>query len=296
MTGPAAEVPSRSPLVAVDELLGLVTGDERQRPLLLDVRWTLAGPDVPSYLTGHLPGAVFVDLDADLASPPGAGGRHPLPDAETLTATLRRLGIGADRDVVVYDGGNAMAASRAWWVLRWAGHERVRVLDGGLPAWTEAGGPLESGPVEPVADPAARARVGSMPTVSVDDVAAGRGGLVVDVRAPERFRGEVEPVDPVAGHVPGAVSCPASGLVDDSGRYLPAAALREVLDDVRAGAVGSSGEPVVADGAPLAAQCGSGVTATQLVLAGEVAGVPVALWPGSWSEWVADPSRPVATG
>jgi thiosulfate/3-mercaptopyruvate sulfurtransferase len=276
-----------SALISAEELRDLVgRGDA---PLLLDVRWTLAGPDRQSYLDGHIPGAVFCDLDADVAAPPGEGGRHPLPSEDDMTAAMRRLGVAPGRDVVVYDGGNALAAARAWWTLRWAGHEQVRLLDGGLPAWLSAGGTLEAGEVEPVEAPGATAHVGAMPTVSVEELAAaGEAGgtaeqVLVDLRAPERFRGEQEPVDPVAGHIPGAVSCPATSLLDEDGRYLTGDRLRAVL------------APVLTQGR-VVSYCGSGVQATQLVLALNEIGVEVALYAGSWSEWIRDPDRPVATG
>lgn len=267
---------------------------EHAPPLLLDVRWTLAGSDREGYRAGHLPGAVFCDLDAELADPPGAGGRHPLPDADRLAELFRRLGAGPGTRVVVYDGGVAAAAARAWWCLRWIGHDDVRVLDGGLPAWLAANGPLESGDVVPTAAPtpsavddhaAPRDGAGSMSVIDAEDVTAGRAGTLLDARAEERFRGEVEPVDPVAGHIPGARSLPTSRLLDVDGRYLPAAALQELL--TAAGADGTQ---------PVAAYCGSGVTAAQLVLAGHEAGIDVALYPGSWSHWITDPSHPVATG
>jgi thiosulfate/3-mercaptopyruvate sulfurtransferase len=280
-----------SALISAEDLLVLVDGqqDGRETPLLLDVRWTLAGPDHESYLDGHIPGAVFCDLDADVAAPPGEGGRHPLPSEQDLTAAMRRLGVAPGRDVVVYDGGNALAAARAWWTLRWAGHERVRVLDGGLPAWLSAGGTLEAGEVEPTPAPTAQAHVGAMPTVSVQELATadmdGAAGehLLVDLRAVERFRGEQEPVDPVAGHIPGALSCPASSLLDEDGRYLTGDRLRAVL------------APVLGGGR-VVSYCGSGVQATQLVLALRELGVDAALYAGSWSEWIRDPDRPVATG
>ncbi|QDB79618.1 sulfurtransferase [Georgenia wutianyii] len=259
---------------------------EQEAMLLLDVRWTLAGPDREGYRAGHLPGAVFCDLDADLAAPPGPGGRHPLPDRAALAEAFRRLGVGPDTRVVVYDGGVAAAAARAWWCLRWLGHEDVGVLDGGLPAWVAAGGPLETGDVTPTPAPSSPASsTGDLPTVDADDVAAGRVGVLLDARAPERFRGESEPVDPVAGHIPGARSLPTSRLLDGAGRYLPAPALRELF-----ASVGADGDE------PVAAYCGSGVTAAQLVLAAHEAGITAALYPGSWSHWITDPSRPVATG
>jgi len=263
-------------------------------PVLLDVRWTLAGSDRAGYLAGHLPGAVFCDLDTDLSGPPGPGGRHPLPDRTELTATFARLGVGPTTPVVVYDGGVAAAAARAWWCLRWVGHEDVRVLDGGLPEWQAASGPIETGDVPPQAAPApsssndATARAGSastMPTRSAEDILAGDVRVLLDARAPERFRGEVEPVDPVAGHIPGAQSLHTARLLDAEGRYLPRRLLREMFADAGAD-----------DDQPVTAYCGSGVTAAQLVLAAHEAGIEVALYAGSWSHWITDPSRPVATG
>jgi thiosulfate/3-mercaptopyruvate sulfurtransferase len=271
-----------SALITAEDLAALLAEDAP--PLLLDVRWVLAGSDRAGYEEAHLPDAVFLDLDRELASAPGEGGRHPLPSVESLGVTFRRLGITSARDVVVYDGGVAAAAARAWWVLRWAGHERVRVLDGGLPAWVAAGGAVESGDVVP--EPAADAvvRPGRLPVLTAADVSAGRPAVLLDARAAERFRGEVEPIDPVAGHIPGAVNVPTSALLGPDGRYLPTARLREVL----AAAVGAEGE--------VGTYCGSGVTAAQLVLALHEAGVGAALYAGSWSEWVRDVARPVAVG
>lgn len=257
-------------------------------PLVVDVRWALAGSDRAGYLAGHVPGAVFADLDAELAQPPGDGGRHPLPTAEQLGGLMRRLGITPGREVVVMDGGAGGAAARAWWCLRWAGHEAVRVLDGGLAGWLAVGGMLETGEVEPVPVPddvEVPVRLGSMPTHTVDEVLAGTVGALLDARAAERFRGEVEPVDPVAGHIPGARNVPTSSLQGPDGRYLEPLELRDrLLADV------------AEDATEVTAYCGSGVTAAQLVLAGHDAGLSIALYPGSWSHWVRDPARPVATG
>lgn len=240
--------------------------------LLLDVRWTLAGPDPDAYRAEHLPGAVLCDLDAVLAGPPGDGGRHPLPEPRQLAADLARLGVRVDRPVVAYDGGNGAPAARAWWCLRWLGHPDVRVLDGGLPAWRAAGRPVSSGWVdpEPVRDPGLPAPgFPHLPVLDADGAArTAREGVLLDARTPERYRGEAEPVDPVAGRIPGAVNAPD-----------PRAA---------AGLVGSR--------RPVGAYCGSGVTAAATVLALEAAGVPAALYVGSWSEWIRDPSRPVARG
>ncbi|NCT92586.1 sulfurtransferase [Cellulomonas sp. APG4] len=266
-------------------------------PLLLDVRWTLAGADRDGYRAGHVPGAVFVDLDTELAEPPGDGGRHPLPGVERLTALVRRVGVVPGRTVVVYDGGAGAAAARAWWCLRWAGHADVRVLDGGLAAWVAAGGTLAMGDVPPRPAPDAVVVPGQMPVVDADAVLAGAAGALLDARAPERFRGATEPVDPVAGHIPGATSCPTTAVQRADGTYLEPAELRRVLDDALAGADdGSAGGDPGGGGGAATAYCGSGVTAAQLVLAAHEAGVELALFPGSWSEWIRDPSRPVATG
>ncbi|MBH5337391.1 sulfurtransferase [Streptomyces pactum] len=255
-------------------------------PVLLDVRWQLGGPPgYPEYRAGHLPGAVYVDLDRDLAGPPSAAGRHPLPELSVLTAALRRAGVTADRAVVVYDGGQGWAAARAWWLLRWAGHRAVRVLDGGLAAWTAEGGPLTTeepdvteGDFTPVP--------GGMPVLTADEAAAlARRGVLLDARAAERYRGEVEPIDPVGGHIPGARSAPTTENTGPDGRLLPAARLAGRFAGLGAG-----------PGAEVGVYCGSGVSAAHQVLALDVAGIPAALYVGSWSEWSADPSRPVATG
>lgn len=255
-------------------------------PTLLDVRWQLGGPPGrPAYEAGHIPGAVYVDLDAELAGPPGAAGRHPLPEPSVFTAAMRRAGVTADRDVVVYDGGQGWAAARAWWLLRWAGHPRVRVLDGGLAAWTADGGPLTT--EEPAATegdftPAP----GGMPLLTADDAAAlARRGVLLDARAAERYRGDVEPIDRIGGHIPGARSAPTTENVASDGRLLPAAELAD-----RFAALGAK------PGEEVGVYCGSGVSAAHQVLALSVAGIPAALYVGSWSEWSSDPSRPVATG
>ncbi|MGZ4614535.1 MAG: sulfurtransferase [Actinomycetes bacterium] len=274
------------PLVSVPELV-VALDDPARAPLLLDVRWSLTGPPgLDLYSAGHLPGAVFVDLDADLAGPPGAGGRHPLPPADQAERSLGRLGVSAARPVVVYDDGDGSVAARAWWYLRHVGHPDVRVLDGGFAAWTSSGRPVEQGapPVVPAGD--IRVRDGHLPTLDAAAAAAtAQAGVLLDVRTPERFRGEHEPVDPVAGHVPGARNAPASGNVGADGLFLAPEQLA-----ARFAALG------VTSGVPVGTYCGSGVTAAQTVLALELAGVPAALYVGSWSDWVADPDRPVATG
>jgi thiosulfate/3-mercaptopyruvate sulfurtransferase len=257
-------------------------------PTVLDVRWRLAGPPGRAdYAAAHLPGAVFLDLDAELCGPPGPGGRHPLPDPAALQRVLRRAGVRTDHPVVVYDGGDGLAAARAWWTLRWAGHRPVRVLEGGYPAWVAAGQPVTAEVPEPASGDV-RVRPGALPVLdarAVGDLVAA-GGVLLDVRAPERYRGETEPVDPVAGHIPGAVNLPTTGHLDATGRWRDVAELRS-----RFTAAG------VAPGVPVGAYCGSGVTAAHTVLALHLAGrTDAALYVGSWSEWITDPGRPVATG
>ena len=255
-------------------------------PVVVDVRWYLTPPGAEprsgraAYETGHIPGAVFVDLDADLAGPPGPRGRHPLPDPGPFASAMARVGIGDDDAVVAYDDAGGVVAARLWWMLRATGRDAA-VLDGGIEAWP---GPLVSG-VE--TRPAAAFTARPWPDASVagvEDVDAD-GVVVLDARAPERFRGEVEPVDPRPGHIPGARNAPSSTLLDPAtGRFLPADALRARFADLGVGA-----------GADVVAYCGSGVTACHTLLALDVAGLgPGRLYPGSWSEWSSDPTRPVA--
>ncbi|WP_345771817.1 sulfurtransferase [Geodermatophilus sabuli] len=279
MTGPAAA----PVLVSAADLLA-----RRGRTVLLDVRWALGDPHGRErYRAGHLPGAVFVDLDRELGDPPSpAAGRHPLPSVARLEAAARRWGIGTGDPVVAYDDAGGVAAARAWWLLRWAGLRDVRLLDGGLAAWCRAGGSLETGDVLPEPGDVSL-RAGGLPVLSIDAAGAlpRTGGVLLDARAGERYRGETEPVDPRAGHVPGAVSAPTTGNLADDGTFLPAAALRD-----RFAALG------VTPGRRVAAYCGSGVAAAHEVAALAVAGIEAALWPGSWSQWSADPDRPAATG
>jgi thiosulfate/3-mercaptopyruvate sulfurtransferase len=281
MTGPGGLLVS--PAALAEELAS------EAGPALLDVRWRLGGPPgLDSYREGHLPGAVFIDLERDLAAPPGPAGRHPLPDPAVFTDAMRAAGVSEDRPVVVYDDRDATAAARAWWLLRYHGHQNVRALDGGYQAWLAAGLPVSH------ADPAAKpgdftARPGHMPVLDAagaQDVA--RTGLLLDARAGERYRGEHEPVDPVAGHIPGAVSAPTAGNVNPDGTFRRAAELAARFA-VLAGGADPRTETV-------GAYCGSGVTAAHEVLALALAGIPAALYVGSWSNWITDPARPVATG
>lgn len=256
--------------------------------VLLDVRWALGDPHGREhYLDGHLPGAVFVDLETELADPPSPeAGRHPLPSLQRLQACARRWGIRASDQVVVYDASGGLAAARAWWLLRWGGLTDVRILDGGLDAWVRAGGPLLTGDVLPEAGDVVLTG-GGMPVLSIDEAAAlpASGGVLLDARAGERYRGEIEPIDPQAGHVPGAVSAPTTGNLTADGTFRSADELR-----TRFAAVGA------ASGTTVGVYCGSGVTAAHEVAALAAAGIDAALWPGSWSQWSNDLDRPVATG
>lgn len=258
-------------------------------PRVLDVRWKLGGPPGPAeFARGHIPGAVYVDLDTELA---GHGeptdGRHPLPAEADLQEAARRWGLRDGDAVVVYDDVSGTSAARAWWLLRHAGVRDVRVLDGGLRAWIGAGGALATDSPHPEHGDVTL-RYGALPVVDADAAAGlpGEGGVLLDARAGERFRGEVEPVDPRAGHIPGAVSAPTTETLDGDGLLLSPARLAD-----RFAALG------VRPGTEVAVYCGSGVTATHTVLAMEVAGLPTpALYPGSFSAWSNDPDRPVATG
>lgn len=284
----AATVPGLRPpvLVTVDELRAELAGE--RPPLLLDVRWALGDPDGRKhYADAHIPGALYVDLDTELAAPARPElGRHPLPDPAELQRHARRWGVTARRPVVVYDDAGGLAAARAWWLLRWAGVADVRILDGSLAAWRAADAPLGSGeeyaagPGDIVLSP------GRLPVIDAGRAAVlPAGGVLLDARAGERYRGESEPVDPRAGHIPGAVSAPTGQNLDADGRFADAGRLRE-----RFAALGVGPETAVG------VYCGSGVTAAHQIAALAVAGVDAALYPGSWSAWSSDPGRPAATG
>jgi thiosulfate/3-mercaptopyruvate sulfurtransferase len=275
-----------SVLVDARRLHELLAGDEP--PVVLDVRWALGREDGGRalYDRGHVPGAVFVDLERELSAPPSReAGRHPLPPVEELEAAARRWGVRARSTVVAYDDLGNMSAARAWWLLRWGGLERVLLLDGGLQAWVSAGLPLETEPVRPAPGDVALTP-GGLPVLDAEGAArVAAEGLLIDARAAERYRGDVEPVDPVAGHVPGAVSAPAAELVDADGRFAAPAELER-----RFRALGADGRR------PVGVYCGSGVNAAHEVAALALAGFDAALYAGSWSQWCGDPSRPVATG
>jgi thiosulfate/3-mercaptopyruvate sulfurtransferase len=260
--------------------------------LVLDCRFELSDPGAGerAWAAGHIPGAVHAHLDRDLSGPVTAStGRHPLPDRGAFAATLSRWGIQPVTQVVAYDASSGMFAARLWWMLRWAGHDRVAVLDGGLQGWTAAGGALDRSVQQrqPVRfEPAWR----DDRVVATDELAPmiGRGDCVlVDARGPDRFEGRVEPIDPVAGHVPGAVNHPCQRNLDADGRFLPPAQLLERWRDTLGGRAPASA----------VCMCGSGVTACHDLLALEHAGLSGArLYAGSWSEWIRDPGRPVARG
>ena len=277
-----------TPLVSPEHLRAALAAGAT--PLIVDCSFDLADPGAGerAFGEGHLPGAVYAHLDRDLAGArTGRNGRHPLPAPADWAATLARLGVTPGRAVVVYDAQGGMYAARAWWMLRWVGHAAVSVLDGGLPAWKAIGGVVETGPATPVAAPAPYPAAPSLvATLDADTLQKSLGRVtVLDARAGERYRGEVEPLDARAGHIPGARSRFFKDNLDAQGRFRPAAELRAAFE-----AFGAAPGQVVH-------QCGSGVTACHNLLAMEVAGLAgSSLYPGSWSEWSADPARPVAVG
>lgn len=262
-----------SPLISATELSSLIGS-----VTVLDVRYRMGGPPGRGeYAAGHIPTAAYVDLDSDLSSAPGdpvdERGRHPLPESHAFVSAMRTAGVSNDEPVVVYDDWQGRAAGRAWWLLRDSGHTDVRVLDGGWSAWLAANGAVESEPATP-APGDFDGKPGTLPVVDATTVEG--VAVLIDARAPERYRGEVEPVDPVAGHVPGAVNVDTSRNLAEDGTFRSPDELRKIYAAV--GAV---------PGADVAAYCGSGVTATHDLLALAVAGVDAALYPGSWSGWTA---------
>lgn len=290
---PSEQVPSadeshrRDVLITADELRDQLRGDNP--PILLDVRWALGDPaGHQHYRDGHIPGAVYVDLDTELAGPAREGaGRHPLPELADLQAAARRWGVRTGRPVVIYDNAGGTSAARAWWLLRWAGVPDVRLLDGALKAWREHGFELATGDEQPPAGDI-ELHAGQLPVLTADQAAAlaeDTDGVLLDARAGERYRGEVEPIDPRAGHIPGALSAPTADNLTADGTFRSTAELRNRFGQLNA-----------AGGAEVGVYCGSGVTAAHEIAALAVAGIPAALYPGSWSAWSSDPDRPAATG
>jgi thiosulfate/3-mercaptopyruvate sulfurtransferase len=285
-------------LITAAELAELARAGNR--PELLDVRWQLGGPPgLDEYRAGHIPGAVFVNLDSELAAPAGPDvGRHPLPSIEDLQAAARSWGLRNGEPVVVYDDNGNQAAARAWWLLRWAGLSDVRLLDGGLAAWRAAGLPLATGDetaapgdvdlLVSAAGPAARSGSAGGLTIDADGAVelVEAGGLLLDARSAERFRGDIASIDPKPGHIPGAVSAPTGENLTDQGTFRPATEL-----SARFEALG------VKPGRSVGVYCGSGVTAAHEIAALAIAGIDdVVLYPGSYSQWATQPDRPVATG
>jgi len=278
-----------STLITTDELAALVG---RPDVVVCDVRHDLAQPDSwgeTQYRHGHVPGAVFVHLDRDLSgTKTGANGRHPLPSPETAAALFGRLGIANGKQVIAYDQGGGAFAARLWWMLHWLGFDAAAVLDGGYAKWMAEDRAIETEPVIPTAAAFTIGRV--TPTVNASGVMASLARqrlLLIDARAPERFRGETEPLDPVAGHIPGARNRPYTLNLNPDGTFKHSAFLRAEFGALLAGAPHDL----------VVHQCGSGVTACHNLLAMEIAGINgTRLYPGSWSEWCADPARPVAVG
>lgn len=272
-------------LISAAELARLV--DAGGPVMILDVRWRLDEPDGrPAYLQGHIPGAVYVSLEDELSDHSVSGrGRHPLPSGRSVEAAARRWGVRAGVPIVVYDDWNRAGSARAWWVLTAAGIGDVRILDGGLEAWRSAGGSLVTGGVEPSPGDATVTHDdlynGALPTLTAQQV---HDVDLLDARAPERFRGEVEPIDPVAGHIPGAKNLPSGAVLNEDGTFLTHDAIAQLL--------AARG----VDDNNIGAYCGSGVTASVTVAALAAAGYQAALFPGSWSQWSSDSDNPIARG
>ena len=274
-------------LISAEGLIRLLADGDQ--PTILDVRWRLDRPDGRAdYLAGHIPGAVYVSLDDELSDHGRTGaGRHPLPSGADLQAAARRWGLRNNRPVIVYDDWNRAGSSRAWWILTAAGIADVRILDGGLSAWMAAGGEVRNDEVVPAPGDVTVGHnnlySGMRATLTAKQVAEGQVSTLLDARAAERFRGEVEPVDPVAGHIPGARNLPSTSVLAADGTFLPDARLTELFR--AAGIVGSD---------EVGVYCGSGITASVLLAALGAAGIDAALFPGSWSQWSSEPDRPAA--
>jgi thiosulfate/3-mercaptopyruvate sulfurtransferase len=258
-------------------------------PRILDVRWTVTEPDGrDAYLAGHIPGAVYVDLDTELSDHSVTGrGRHPLPSADALQRSARRWGLNPGDPVVIYDDWGNQAAARAWWLLRAAGIDDVRLLDGGWAEWRRGGLPAEIVAAQPDLGTVGIESLDGLPSIDADGAAeraSSRHHMLLDARTTARYRGDEEPLDPRAGHIPGAVSAPTAANLADDSTFLPPDDLRQRFAALGAGEL------------PVAVYCGSGVTATHQIAALAIAGYEAALYPGSWSEWSSTPGRPVATG
>ena len=279
-----ASAADSSPLISPECLHDWLADDSDVT--VLDVRWSLTdGACRSAYENGHIPSAQFIDLETELSAEPGTTGRHPLPAPGVFVDAMRRAGINDTTAVVCYDAKTGTSAARAWWLLRYFGHQHVYVLDGGLAGWQRAG--YRTVVSHPDAEPGnfsireSRARTLEAPAV----LGFAADHVLLDARDDERYRGDIEPVDAVAGHIPGAQSAPTKNNLADDGTFLPATELRRRFERLGAG-----------PGSNVATYCGSGVTAAHQILALEVAGIHAALYPGSWSEWITDPSRPIATG
>ncbi len=305
-----------SPLIQVDELQRLLAGPATGRPVVLDVRFRLGqSTGRLDFERAHVPGAVYVDMDTELATihPDGVGGRHPMPTVETFTAAMRSAGVTMSRPVVAYDDWASLPASRLWWMLRYFGFLDVRVLDGGIAAWIAAGHPTESGPPAPgVGDfSPSNPGFGRLLDATAAATYAARH-VLLDARTADRFRGENETIDAVAGHIPGAISAPALDTVDPSGRFLSADQLAGRFRERGIGfrergfegavdaaqATGAAEADGIAETRTVGTYCGSGVQATHLALALSIAGITdvADVYIGSWSDWITDPDRPIATG
>ena len=276
-------------LISAEGLIRLLADGDQ--PTILDVRWRLDRPDGRAdYPAGHIPGAVYVSLDDELSDHGRTGaGRHPLPSGADLQAAARRWGLRNNRPVIVYDDWNRAGSSRAWWILTAAGIADVRILDGGLSAWMAAGGEVRTDEVVPAPGDVTVGHndlySGMRATLTAQQVAEGQVSTLLDARAAERFRGEVEPVDPVAGHIPGARNLPSTSVLAADGTFLPDDRLTELFRTT--GILGS---------AEVGVYCGSGITASVLLAALGAVGIDAALFPGSWSQWSSEPDRPAARG
>jgi thiosulfate/3-mercaptopyruvate sulfurtransferase len=279
-----------SPLIQVGELARLLAGPEEARPVILDVRYRMdRSTGYQEFEASHVPGASYVDMNTELATvrADGAGGRHPMPTVETFAAAMRSAGVASSRPVVAYDDWASLPASRVWWMLRHLGFLDVRVLDGGIAAWTAAGQPIESGPTTPGAGDFTPSSVGVGHLLDATDATRyAVGHLLLDARPADRFRGENETIDPVAGHIPGAVSAPALASVDGHACFRTAAELARRFHDLG-----------VEEGNIVGTYCGSGIQATHLALALSIAGLSdgADVYIGSWSDWITVPDRPIAT-